>query len=110
MEVEFEQGDHEFDHLFGVLGESFLQFARVAYEHLTGCGLLLQTGRTDAELLLEKTVEIHVFVFRRKNPNPQIFFLNLIMILHFAQPFPFLRYQSFRESFVLKFWFSHLIA
>lgn len=41
IEVEFEERHHEFDHLLGVLGESLLQFAGIADQHLTGRGLLL---------------------------------------------------------------------
>ena len=52
MEVELEHGDHELDHLLRVVGEVLLELPCIANQHLTGRGLVLQSGSFDAEILL----------------------------------------------------------
>ena len=58
MEVELEMCHHDFDNLLGIRRKGIFQFTRIAYQHLTGRGLLLQTCRTNTEALLETSGKV----------------------------------------------------
>jgi len=54
MEIELEVWNHDFHYVLCVCSETFFEFTSIAHQHLTRCGFLLQTRRSDAEILLHR--------------------------------------------------------